>query len=380
MRGSIRQRTEGGSWTAYWFTTDPGTGKRRQFSRGGFRIRGDAQKHLNAVLAKVDEGSWTPDTSVTVKALLEDHWLPSVASTVRPATRAQYQIVVDSWLVPNIGGIKAKALTPADVRKLQDTLRTTKTSTGRAGLSNRSIQLSVTLLKCALAWAAHPDQRLLSRNPLAGFKRPKADSRQMTAWSIDEAKAFLAATADDRLAAAWALFLSRGLRRGELAGLKWTALKGSKLEIALTRVVVDGKAEESKPKTAAGLRSIDLDADLISLLRTHKARQAAEKLSAGTAYEDGGWIFADELGRPYHPDYFSTRFERLVADHGLRPIRLHDLRHTTASLMLASGEPVKIVQELLGHSSPTITLSIYAHVLPGMAEDAGAKLTSRLLG
>jgi integrase len=380
VRGSIRQRSEGGSWTAYWFTTDPGTGKRVQHSRGGFRIRGDAQKHLNAVLAKVDEGSWTPDTSVTVKALLEDHWLPSVASTVRTSTLAQYRIVVDSWLVPNIGGIKAKALTPADVRKLQDTLRTTKTSTGRAGLSNRSIQLSVTLLKCALAWAAHPDQHLLSRNPLAGFKRPKADSRQMTSWSIDEAKAFLAATADDRLAAAWALFLSRGLRRGELAGLKWTTLKGPKLEIALTRVVVDGKAEESKPKTAAGLRSVTLDDDLLSLLRAHRARQAAEKLAAGTSYEDGGWIFADELGRPYHPDYFSTRFERLVAAHGLRSIRLHDLRHTTASLMLASGEPVKVVSELLGHANVSVTLSTYAHTMPGMAEDAGAKLTSRLLG
>jgi integrase len=104
------------------------------------------------------------------------------------------------------------------------------------------------------------------------------------------------------------------------------------------------------------------------------------RLAAGEAYEDGGYVFADELGRPYHPDFVSDRFEKLLSATTLPRIRLHDTRHTAASIMLASGVPTKVVSELLGHASPTITLAIYAHVLPGMAEEAGAALSASLLG
>lgn len=110
------------------------------------------------------------------------------------------------------------------------------------------------------------------------------------------------------------------------------------------------------------------------------ARQSAERLAAGAAYGNGGWLLADELGRPIHPDTLSAWLDDRIKKAGLRRIRLHDLRHTAASLMLADGVPVKVVSEVLGHASPTITLSIYAHVLPGMAEEAGARLSALVLG
>lgn len=199
---------------------------------------------------------------------------------------------------------------------------------------------------------------------------------------MDEARAFLAHTVDDRLAFAWALLLARGLRRGEVCGLRWSDvdLDAGTLRVVRTRVVVDDKAVDSAPKTRAGVRPIPLDAHLVKLLRAHKARQATEKLAAGEAYEDAGHLVADELGHPIHPDTLSAWLDDKIADAGLRRIRLHDLRHTAASLMLADGVPVKVVAEILGHSSPTITLSIYAHVLPGMAEEAGANLSASLLG
>jgi integrase len=145
-------------------------------------------------------------------------------------------------------------------------------------------------------------------------------------------------------------------------------------------MVVDGKAITSSPKTSAGKRPIPLDVSLVKLLKSHQTKQAAEKLAAGEAYADGGYVLADELGVPYHPDTISDRFEEAVKAAKLPRIRLHDTRHTAASLMLASGVQTKVVSELLGHSSPTITLSIYAHVIPGMAEDAGAALSASLLG
>ena len=204
----------------------------------------------------------------------------------------------------------------------------------------------------------------------------------MRVWSADEARAFLHTTGGDRLAFAWALLLTRGLRRGELCGLKWSAVDpvAGTLRIESTLITVEGQPVASRPKTQAGLRSISLDRQLVALLRAHRKRQRTEQVAAGPAYEHGGYLLADELGRPYHPDTISGWFEARVAETGLPRIRLHDCRHTALSLMLAAGVPVKVVSEIAGHVSPTITLSVYAHVMPGMAEEAGAALSASLLG
>jgi len=204
----------------------------------------------------------------------------------------------------------------------------------------------------------------------------------MKSWTADEARKFLAATKGDRLGFAWALLLTRGLRRGELCGLRWADvdLDGGVLIVNRTRVVVDGKTIDSTPKTAAGRRPVPLDASLVGIFRSHKARQARERLSAGEAYSDGDYLLANEIGEPYHPDTISQWFDDAIMASGLPRIRLHDSRHTAASLMLAAGVPTKVVSDLLGHASPTITLAIYAHTLPGMAQEAGERLSERLLG
>jgi integrase len=378
MKGSIIQR--GDTFTAYWSTTDPATGKRKQHSKGGFRIQGDAQLKLNSILGAVDDGTWRPDTSMTVKELLEEHWLPSQASReLRGATMAQYRLAVRAWIVPNIGGVPVSTLTPKIVNKLITTLKTKETSGHRDGLSPRTIQLAVGVLKSACKWAVQNE--LLPRNPIAAIALPRADRPEMKAWSVNEAREFLDDVKDDRLAWAWTLALTRGLRRGELCGLKWDDfdLERGTLRINRARVTVEGKPLDSLPKTAAGRRSVPIDAALLPILRAHRTAQGRERLQSGGAYENDGYLCADELGRPYHPDTISGWFETAVKKSGLRRIRLHDTRHTAASLMLSSGVPVKVVSEMLGHASPIITLSIYAHVLPGMAEEAGAALSASLL-
>jgi integrase len=242
------------------------------------------------------------------------------------------------------------------------------------------VQLTVGVLKSACSFAVQTE--MIGRNPIAGVRRPRSESKSMRVWTTAEAKAFLEATAHDRLAWAWALLLTRGLRRGELCGLTWSAvdLDAGTLRIEETLTIVNGKAAPSRPKTAAGLRTIELGANHISFLRTLKARQAAEKLAAGPAYEDNGYLVADELGRPYRPDTISGWFDVKVKETGLPRIRLHDCRHTAASLMLAAGEPVKVVSEMLGHAGVSVTLSTYAHTFPGMAKEAGDRLDASLFG
>jgi integrase len=388
VKGSIRKR--GTTYTAYWSTTDPATGKRRQHSKGGFKLKEtsskakgeSAREFLNIVMGKVQEGSWRPDKPLTVKQLLKEHWLPAQkAAELRPTTLVQYEGIIDNWIVPHIGAVKVAALTPVMVTNFTNTLRTSTTAKGRDGLSIRSTQMAVGVLKAGCAWALV--NGYLGRNPVLGVKRPKLQSVPMASWSNEQAKTFLEYTKEDRLSFAWWLLLARGLRRGEICGLRWddVDLDGQVIRINRTRVTVEGRVIDSVPKTEAGRRSIPLDPSLVATLRKHKSTQASESLAAGPgAYTAGGHLLADELGRPYHPDSISGWFDQKVKDSGLQRIRLHDTRHTAASLMLASGTPVKVVSDMLGHASPTITLSTYAHVLPNMAEEAGAALSARLLG
>ena len=379
MRGFVRQR--GATHTAYWSVTDPATGKRVQHSKGGFRTRREAQAHLNEVVGKVQAGAWKPDRVLTVRELLETHWLPAQESRgLKPTTLAQYRDVVAAWIVSNLGGIRATALTPKDVQTLVEKLRTTPTSQGRTGLAPRSLQVAVGVLKAAYAFAVATE--LLGRNPIAGVRRPSVEQRPPTTWDAATAQAFLTATADDRLAALWALALTRGLRRGELAGLRWSAvdLAAATLTVTHTRVMVGGRAEESTPKSRAGRRSVPLDEHLVDLLTTHRRAQRAERLRAGLGKDEQGYVFTNELGEPLSPDWISERFEDLVKAADLPRVRFHDTRHTAASLMIASGVPAKVVQEMLGHSHVSITLALYAHLTPAMGREAGAALSASLLG
>jgi integrase len=291
-----------------------------------------------------------------------------------------YEGAANWYLIPTLGARKIGALTPADISKLVEHMRNTKSAAGREGLSARTTQVAVSTLKAATSWALK--NGLIGRDPLQGVDRPRLDQKPMASWTVEQARTFLTHSADDRLATAWALFLARGPRRGEVAGLCWDAvdLDTGSLQVVKTLISVDGKALDSIPKTGAGRRTIPLDTSLVTLLRTHGVAQKAARLRAGQAWQGTGHVFTDELGRPYHPDHFSARFDKLVSETELPRIRLHDLRHTAASLMLASGVPVKVVQEMLGHSSPAITLSLYAHTTPSMAEKAGAALSERLLG
>jgi integrase len=283
MKGHIRERKPGAGYTACWSDTDPGDGHRRQYSRH-FAKKGEAQKFLNSTLTRVDSGTFRPDTAITVRQLLCEHWLPAQRSReLRPATLAQYEGVIENWILPRLGAVKVAALTPATVVDFMTALRSEETAKGRQGLSARSVQLATGVLKSACAWAVQSE--MIGRNPIQGVRRPRAAAPVMKVWTSDEARAFLEATKRDRLAFAWALLLTRGLRRGEACGLKWPAidLGAGTLRVEETRITVEGKPVPSRPKTAAGRRSIPLDAQLVEVIRAHRRQQAAEKLAAGNA-------------------------------------------------------------------------------------------------
>ncbi len=377
QRGSTRKR--GATWTAYWWVTGP-DGGRRQRSKGGFAKKTAASAHLTEVLAAVQNGTWSEPTDrrMTVRAYALEQWLPSL--DVRPATVAQYRHVTEAWVLPHIGGERLALLTPAHVERMLATLRISGARGGRP-LSDRSVQMAHLVSRMMFEHALRRGG-YVQHNPVTVVKRPKARSAEMQAWSADEVRTFLATIATDRLRAAWVLFLARGPRRGEVAGMRWrdVDLEAGRWRVVHTRISVGGTVVESTPKTAAGRRTIPLDSQLVAMLRSLKAAQAAERLSAGPAWTDSGYVVVNELGQPYHPEALSDRWEALVKAADVPRIRLHDARHTAATLMLSNGTPTKVASELLGHASPMITQSLYQHVMPGMTESAAEALSALVLG
>ncbi|MCU1655653.1 MAG: integrase family protein [Pseudonocardiales bacterium] len=175
----------------------------------------------------------------------------------------------------------------------------------------------------------------------------------------------------------------RDPRRGELAGLRWeyVDLDAKHLSIVETRALVAGtRVRDSTPKTLPSRRRVPLDDALVAVLRDHRERQLEDRLAAGVAWHDGGHVFINEIGQPMHPDHISDRFGKLCKPAVVPVIRLHDTRHTAATMLLTLGVHPRVVQEMLGHANVKITLDTYSHVTATMGDTAGAQISAAVLG
>jgi integrase len=298
-------------------------------------------------------------------------------------------VVWQPLVLPHVAHLPLQGLTPAMVRDALDTLGA---SGGRLGkpLSPRSVQYAGIVLSMALRWAV--EQGMVGRNVAAAVKLPTGRAAEKKAWSPTEAGRFLNFATDDWLFCGWLLFLCRGFRRGELAGLRWDDVDldatvdsyGKRYEprirVSHTRVMIDGKVADSTPKTRKSVREVPLDPTLITALRAHLLRQKVEHMAAGPVWQDTGYVLTDETGQPVQPDHLSHLWDRLVARSGLPRISLHGTRHTAATAALVAGVQTEVVSRWLGHASTAITQDTYQHVLQSQLQEAGDTVTALIAG
>lgn len=363
-------------------------GKRLQKLRSGFNSKGQAEDALRDLLSSLDRGGFVEARDLTVGDYLTKEWLPaSGPPRVSYETWVNRRMYIRSYIAPRVGKLRLQQLGAAHLNRLYAALLREGRVRGEGGLSATSVRRVHSILRVALNDAVR--WGLLSRNPVEAADPPPmravraAWRASMTTWTAQELARFLRQVEGEDLFPLWLFAAMTGVRRSELLAVRWADLDLDTPAVVVRQTVLNGEAgptirEQQKSETSA--RTIHLDRRTARVLETLKAKQARHRQQVGGVWQDHDLVFCREDGRWYHPDSISTAFRQAVARGEVPRIRLHDLRHTHATLLLQAGVHPKIVSERLGHSSVSFTLETYAHVLPGMQAEAAELLADFVLG
>lgn len=372
VKGHVRRR--GKSWAVVIeLERDPLTGKRRQ---KWYSVRGtkkDAERRLAELLHQVAIGEYVEPTKLTVGEFLQ-RWLRDYAQgAVRWTTLDSYRWLTEKHILPALGHIPLSHLKPLDLQQFYAQKLAGGRLDGRGGLAPRSVQYMHGLLREALGSAVK--WQLLARNPAEAVDPPRRERAEMQVLDVGDVQAFLEAARGTRYYALWVLDVTTGLRRGEMLGLRWQDidLEAGTLAVRQTLVCVRGKVLiQPRAKTQASLRVVSLPEAAVEALRTHRAQQEDERRFARD-YQDNDLVFCTPEGRPVDPNNLAKRyFKPLLRQAGLPDIRIQDLRHTHATMLLGAGVNLKLVSDRLGHTTTRMTADIYSHVLPRMRDEVAA--------
>jgi integrase len=319
------------------------------------------------------------------------HWVENIAEpTVGENTIAGYRVAVKVHLIPGLGAHRIDRLEPEHIEALTRRMQKSGSSAGTAHQAYRT-------LNTALNEAVR--RKHITTNPASIAKPPKLVEAEVEPYSVEEVQRLLTEAAKRRNTARWAVALALGLRQGEALGLKWTDVDltrglllvrrgrlrpayahgcptpcGRKAGYCPDRVQI--RADTKDTKSRAGKRPIGLPDELVMILRRHLATQDQERATAGSLWRDEGWVFASETGRPLNPNTDYHEWKSLIQAAGLRDARLHDARHTAATVLLLLGVPDRVVMGIMGWSSDMRRR--YQHMTDPVLRDVATKL-GRLL-
>jgi integrase len=364
QRGSSIQRVELQSGIRWRFRLDlpPGPDGRRRQRTLTFETEAEAVEAQARARTQVTQQSYTEPSKITLNQYLDD-WLAAGERTWRPTTCNSYRLALKPAREA-LGRKPLQRVTRADVERLARTMLT-EGGRGGTGRSPRTVALLLTILGKAFGDAVDDD--LLHRNVVERVRKPRSQHTEMHTWTAEQVRQFLAHVTDDPLIGLWHLTM-RGLRRGEVMGLRWcdVDLDAGVVHVRQDRVQAGPQVVTGPPKTARGRRSIPLDTEAVAALRSTYQRTVGGSVvplhQSGTPKRvDARLVAVDAAGEPLRPEVYGDAFTRHAQDAGLPNIRLHDARHTALSLLLEQGVPVHVVARFAGHD-PSVTLRTYAHV------------------
>ncbi len=349
----------------------PKTNKRIRRTKRVYGSKKDAERALTAELKRIDAGQPARQARLTFGDWLEEHdenWCNGLSAR----TVHGYRAVIKTYVPKHLLRRRLQELSPSDLQELFNDMT-------KRGLSPTTVRGLRAVLRRALNRAMKLG--LVERNVATLVDLPKPVRIEIRVLSPEEVRRFLEAAELDRFKALWYVLVTTGLRPGEALGLKWGDWDGNKLRVRRALVRVPGQGWSLEDTKTRRSRVVALPEMTIRALEEHRTRQKRERLQVGEAYVDRGLVFARNTGEPLEANNLKKRyFKPILEAAGLPDMRLYDLRHTAATLRLVNGEHPKVVQEMLGHASITLTLDTYSHVLPGMQEESAARLNALLTG
>ncbi len=367
--GSISRRKDGLYMARYTVRTADGPRRRTIYGKKG-ESREDLATRLTKAMADRDGGITYDAGKMTVGEYLERWLSDSVRDTVRQRTFERYESIVRLHLIPGLGRVKLKALTPAHVRGLYR-------SKLDSGLAPRTVLHVHRSLSKALKQAK--DDGLIPRNAAEPVKPPRPRKEEIRPLTPEQVRVLFASVSGTRNEALYVVAVTAGLRRGELQGLKWedVDLEAGMLQVRRTLSEPKGGHVFEAPKSGKG-RNIRLTRRAVEALRAHRKRQLEERMERAGLWDEQGLVFPSEVGTPRLGGNLHRSFKAALSRAGLPEIRFHDMRHTCATLLLRQGVNPKYVQELLGHADIALTLNVYSHVLPDMGDAAAGAMDAAL--
>lgn len=375
MKGSIRERSPG-HWAIILEQRDAATGKRKRKWHSFNGTKRQAQVECARLISAMKGGTYIEPDKTTLATFL-DKWVDHIKAHVSPRSHERYADLARKNIVPLLGGVTLNKLRPAQIAEAYATALASGRRDGKGGLSPRTVHHMHRILKQALAQAVKWE--LLNRNPCDAVDPPKVERTAMHTFDLPQTAELIDALRGTRMLIPALLAVLCGLRRGELAALRW-----HNVDLEAGQIAVVESAEETKdgvrykePKSGRA-RTVALSSTMTDELKAHRARQAQELLKLGVRLSGDSFVVAQADASPLKPTSITHEWVRLLGQTSLPRIRFHDLRHAHATHMLASGVHPKIASERLGHSKVGITLDLYSHVLPNMQADAVAQVDDAL--
>ncbi len=371
MKGHLVERSPG-HWAIVLDVRDP-EGKRRRKWRSFRGTKREAQNECARLVTELNSGAIFEPSKLTVGRFLE-RWLAHQRPLLAPRSAERYAELVRKNIAPLLGGAVLTKLQPMQISAAYSKALASGRRTGEGGLSPSTVRYMHAVLHKALGQAVL--WNMLQRNPADFVKAPKVERPKMRAFDENEIALLLARFRPTRMFVPVLLAALCGMRRGEIAAVKWKSVDFSGASMAIVESAEQTTAGTRLKETKSGRgRAIALPSMVVEELGFHRLRQAEELLRLGIRAGDATLVILREDGKPIQPSTLTHRFaEILSAVPELPRIRFHDLRHSHATHLLTSGVHPKVAQERLGHSTISITLDLYSHVMPGMQADAAAKV------